>query len=61
MLATFGSLGGLLATARLMLFGPPREPLEPVELAPPSAAPAFAAPARQRPGTADFIDLPVLK
>ncbi len=60
-LATFGSLGGLLATARLMLFGPPREPLEPVELAPPSAAPAFAAPARQRQRTADFIDLPVLK
>ena len=31
-LATFGSWRGLLATARLMMIGPPREPVEPVEL-----------------------------
>ena len=35
--ATFGSLGGLLATARLMFLGPPRgKPL--VDLPPPPAA-----------------------
>jgi hopanoid biosynthesis associated radical SAM protein HpnH len=60
-LATFGSLGGLLSTARLMLFGPPREPLEPVELAPAAPSHAYSAPSRPRNRTADFIDLPVLK
>ena len=36
--ATFGSLGGLLATARLMIFGPPRA--KPADLRPlPSPAP----------------------
>ncbi len=60
-LATFGSLGGLLATARLMLIGPPREPVEPVELAPVLPSPVFAAPSRPRTRTADFIDLPVLR
>ncbi|RLS49416.1 MAG: hypothetical protein DWH87_03610, partial [Planctomycetota bacterium] len=34
--ATFGSLAGLLATARLTLFGAPKRPLPPL----PAAAPA---------------------
>jgi hypothetical protein len=37
--ATFGSLGGLLATARLMFFGPPRR--KQAEVLPPSPAPAL--------------------
>jgi hopanoid biosynthesis associated radical SAM protein HpnH len=37
--ATFGSLGGLLATARLMFFGPPRG--KQAEVPPPSPAPAL--------------------
>ncbi len=60
-LATFGSLKGMLATARLMFLGPAREPVEPVELAPAAAIHSHAAPSRPRVRTADFIDLPVLK
>jgi hypothetical protein len=38
--ATFGSLGGLLATARLALFGPPRRPAAGDEAPLPSPVPA---------------------
>ena len=50
--ATFGSIAGLLGTARLMLFGAPKRPL------PPLPEPAPAAPLRVQPN--GLHALPVL-
>jgi hopanoid biosynthesis associated radical SAM protein HpnH len=76
-LATFGSLAGLLATARLMFLGPRREPAEPqlrepaepvervpvevIQLSPIAASRPHANPARGHNRAADYIELPVLK
>ena len=61
-LATFGSLAGLLATARLMILGPPRERIEPVELPAPTPLPEPVFAQAEACVDADrLIELPVLQ